>query len=278
MRRREFIRLFGGAAAAWPLAANAQEPEKPPKMNSIGDLAIASRDAADRGAAKLVSLIGPSGKFVYLYDAATGKVSAGYNVLRHAGSLWSILRVKSDLKDTDKQVVLQSFRWLRDRTRVSGKDQRNLIEGGTIKLGADGLALLAIVELLRSGLDPDASAEWEAVADGLANGIIGQIEPDGRDFRHKVSLATGKPLPFRSNYYTGEALFGILSWYRLRREKGLDTEQWHNTPLERVFQQKIKENFTTPSPGAGWAYPARAATAEAAPRPVRRARARRRSG
>ena len=87
MKRREFITLLGGAAAVWPLAVTAQQPEKVPKIGYLSprSAALRERDQAFRQGLRELGYV--EGKNITIeYRFAEGKFE-DFPILRQ--SWWS---------------------------------------------------------------------------------------------------------------------------------------------------------------------------------------------
>jgi hypothetical protein len=164
---------------------------------------------AIEGAECLARLVDRRGKFHYRYDADNPGPSTGYNILRHCGAIWAMTEVAN--RAGPLPAVLEAARraadWLiAKHIRAYGTTgTRCVVAGDNVKLGGNGLAILALLEIVAATGEKD----YIALAQELAGYILLQQRPDG-DFIHKRRFSTGQALPFRSDYYTGEALFGLL--------------------------------------------------------------------
>jgi UDP-N-acetylmuramoyl-tripeptide--D-alanyl-D-alanine ligase len=174
--------------------------------------AISNLAVATSGAVKLAEFVDKEGRFKYRFDALTGVISTGYNVLRHCGSVWAIMDVYQVTPEQDAlyQASHRATTYLRNEflKYVPNCRYACIAEGGVIKLGGNALAILALLAVY--------SVSKEAILLTISESIGASIErdrmPDG-DFVHKTYLATGKISTFRSEYYTGEALLALLALY-----------------------------------------------------------------
>ncbi len=176
--------------------------------------------------ASLAHLAGPvdeKGYFAYAHPA--GDVSAvhhGYNLLRHCGTLWFMARAVNEVPvaaDTDLVQSLVRVTSLIGRKLAApswaapDRSSLALVTNGAVKLGGLGLALLALGEAqkipslqpLMAGVLPYSLPDTIA---RLRQYTLDEIDSD--DFHHMRDFATGAVDPFRSNFFTGEAIYGLL--------------------------------------------------------------------
>lgn len=172
--------------------------------------------------AHLLRLVRPDGRFVYAHPRGRPEAPLdGYNLLRHCGTLWFMLRAVNDLGldpgPDGWRALARALRYaggkLHRPTWIAGDGPcLALVTRDAIKTGGVGLALVMLAEaeraqvkgLMIGGL-PMALDETVA---GLQRYALAQIS-DG-DFLHKRQFSDGAVLPFRSDYYTGEVLLGLI--------------------------------------------------------------------
>jgi hypothetical protein len=180
-----------------------------------------SREIVAASLAHLTRITLPPGRFVYAHDVDDiSATTAGYNLLRHCGTLWFMARAARqsnpapELTSAIKRATafigrkLKPTPWARaDRPSLAlvGKDM--------VKLGGLGLGLMALTEVrtlpaMQGFTPPSLPLGLDETIARMCRYTLDEI--DGDDFRHKRSFPDGAVQSFRSDYYTGEAILGLL--------------------------------------------------------------------
>jgi hypothetical protein len=167
--------------------------------------------AARSGAGYLASAVGEDGRFVYRFDPGTGAERAGYNLVRHAGTVYAMLEVLAVEPEpklraaTERALSYLALKVEPWPPASVGAAQAVVAEGDKIKLGGVALASLA--------LSTHAAVTGDRchlpAAQALGRYLTASIGPDG-GFVHMRDRRSGAALGFVSSYYPGEALLALV--------------------------------------------------------------------
>lgn len=202
-------------------------------------------DAAIAGGDYLVRMQRSDGRFYYWYDPADDRLEYNqYNMVRHAGAALSLFDLYSATRDKrflDSARLAISFLTtrFRDAAGESGGPKRGLYVldfDGKAKLGANGLALLAMAR----SLEIEKSQALLSSADGLASLILSMQRPDG-SYDSYYRIKGDEPSGSVSLYYPGEAMLGLLALHKLNGKKELLESAVRGADFLIESQRKLKE-------------------------------------
>ncbi len=192
LRRVRMARSLPGAPAERTIAAETMTDE---------DL----KRAAIEAGRYLARGVDGEGRFRYLVDAPTNRTLGGYDWPRHAGATYFVAQIAALSKQPDvAYAALRAAGQLRDHALVRCGEDRCVGDEPVVDLGSTSLAVLAFVEVARTGLD----AGYAVLLPELTAFLRAQQRPDG-EFMHEYDRAAGRRVDVQYLYYSGEAALAL---------------------------------------------------------------------
>jgi len=177
------------------------------------------RSAALAGGQYLTRAVKEDGKFVYSYLPKTNEVADQYNILRHAGTLYSMLELYDLAGDS---ALLEATQRTLDYLfaaalpcELGGESYVCIVEGEEIKLGGTGLAAVALAKYL------EVTGTRQHLSELIAWGrTLRALQHDSGEFIHKITYPEAEDTGFVSEYYPGEALLALVRIYGQDPQEG----------------------------------------------------------
>lgn len=187
-------------------------PNDPVDLRSLSTSARAAADYLARS-------VDDKGKFDYKYTASTGRSSYAYNMLRHAGTSYSLAQAYSRFRDPAyMQATERSLDYLLARTELRddpgrwGPDYRFITEDRKAKLGGSALALLAMCEYTEATGD----RRYLGAMREFARFIVRMQDEDSGKLASYFDYGPTAEVPAADSiYYPGESVYALSRLYIL---------------------------------------------------------------
>ena len=169
------------------------------------------------GRSYLANITDETGMFVYEYDPFTNTSSTeNYNILRHAGTIYSMMQTYNETKNTSLlEATQRAIGYLSDQIKPFN-DTYCVVYNDEVKLGGSALAIIALAEYTKVTGDQQYLSTMNKLADYL---ILNQ-KPSG-EFLSKRYYSTNEISSFVSSYYPGEAILALCRLYALTGDQSL---------------------------------------------------------
>jgi UDP-N-acetylmuramyl pentapeptide synthase len=160
------------------------------------------------------------GRFIYGYFPVFDTIIAGYNIVRHVSTLWSIInlyRMSGD--DSLIPKIDTAIRFMEREIEYKDENTAYLVERDAkeIKLGANGVAVIMLTEYMSVfGSKP----EYVDLVAKISNGILEMQNSETGKYWHVLHYpGFTRKEEYRIVYYDGEATFALARAYTYTKDE-----------------------------------------------------------
>lgn len=185
----------------------------------------------------LMDQVQEDGKFIYGIGPQYDNEINDYNILRHTGTIWSLIcRYRIFPDETLKKMIDDTIEYMLSQIRYDEDGAGYIYEEDSdeIKLGGNGIAILALTEYM----DLFQNDDFREVCEALGEGILKQQDPEDGSYWHILWYDFSKLEKFRTVYYDGECTFGLTRLYSLTGD-----QKWLDAACKAI-DHFIAEDYT----------------------------------
>ncbi len=172
-----------------------------------------TKDIIDAASSFLLDQVKEDGSFIYGIRPQFDKEIDDYNILRHSGTIWSLIcRYRMFPDDELKDKIDSTIGYMLEQLLYDEDGAAYLLEANEseLKLGANGIAVVTLTEYM----DVFENEDYKEVCEALGEGILKQQGEDG-SYWHVLFTDFSQLEAFRTVYYDGECTFALTRLYSL---------------------------------------------------------------